>query len=274
MFRSLTLLKIGFVILMSSLGNAAASEGNFYHELYLQALQQLSHMGVQRVCKSDLKNQYIQSLKIRTSEVPYVDAKQPDGTYRATAFWSRSRGEISFSQNHKLSANKQTYKWLVAHEFWGIGCGEDGNFSVSGLASTIEALELLTNQGKIQNERSLQIMIDQLKRQLSQPLLLAGGFSGVGGGGDLRPFTYMSMVYAELYYELGNGSIEESQFQIICDRLHTTEIGFSGYLSQGDFRYDSKANSLLIPDNAGSKSNFDLNFNAIPKLIAQLKAVQ
>ena len=235
--------------------------------LQLQSrISQMRQAGIYSFGGTSIDDFEKKALSVQVEVLPFLRFENLNGAYRETAFWDKTRNKISFSEIHLNRVKPDHMAVVIQHEYAGMLGINDDNFSQTALVDIflIERRIHQTTGALFKSERTVPFLRESINR------FVAGGVSGVGGGGDLRVASYMKLIYSELIYLLDRQKISEDGFERFCRYLVGIKVEFVPGLIQGSFIFKPAQKILYIPSDNSAEENLDANFEGSQKFVSEV----
>lgn len=230
-------------------------------KLFTETIVEMSRAHIHQVGGQNLESILSKVATIKMVFVPAIVVPNQE-TFRGSAYWNKLTNTIYLSEYHFNRVEPKYLRWVLFHEVLGIIGIDDNNFHKSALAEAItKALALRSqNPNFIRSPETILFFVENLNASES-------GISGVGGGGDIRTMTYVTIIYMDLFYRVDRNLISASQASKLIQHLLKLDIEFSDGVPQGRYLYSHQELKLLIPNNPSTPANYDLNYDAVIRLI-------
>ena len=138
----------------------------------------------------------------------------------------------------------------------------DENYNVSFLSNVFVKFTKMSRQHPelVKHPESLETLKTLIEFQGVKLAESEGGSSGAGGGGDIRSQQFKEAVLEELFFDFDRNQISEMQFILATDILSLLKVELSPVVPNGQFTFENKTRTLLIPKEVLSNENLDLNY--------------
>jgi hypothetical protein len=267
------ILSLVTILYLASFAHANA-EAELYRSALINTLRAAQAVGINKIDGKPIPDLIELSKGIKVAVLPYVEYRNPDGTYRSSGYWDKETNLVVLSRRHfsqmREGVDGITGGGVILHEFSGPLGINDNNHSKSAMLQTILNLIWANGQNTREGKESVihsMLPIQEMGKRIE---MAGGGTSGVGGGGDGRIEIYMTLLYSILFHRLDVGEISKEQFHKACGRIDVLDVQFDFDIEQGKPKYDPLAKKLFVPADATTEENFNKNYDGVKLLVEQL----
>lgn len=237
---------------------------SYLNKIKLLGIQSLQNKSIDSIIAG------VQNIKILVfNEIKFNNNDQLS-TSRNCAYWDKELKAIVVSYLNWVKITAIEKESIAAHEVFGLLGIDDNNFEITSLFDAYFTVQKIYDRSD-QNNKFDSNAFELFKRILKNPIFLSGGggVSGVGGGGDLRPLGYKTMLITTAFVSFNFKEVDTNSFFKLIGMYQLINIEFSSDVAHGSYLFDSKKLTLFIPNNALTKENSATNAQTIRNLNAK-----
>ena len=237
--------------------NASQPE-SYYRKIIVDYCKHLKVSGVLQVAKISIDDLIVKGndIKIQVTDIVAYPSKEklPLITTRNSAYWDPAQGAIIVSEKHGNVASAEIFSNLMIHEFYRAAGIYDENYNTSTLTNAYLSLISANINSMLQSENSS--ILSLLRNKIASAE--SGGYSGVGGGGDLFASSFKKLLMHTIIASSALNGLSSDSIAKIIDQIVDTKFEISKDESlmknSNKYEYDIESGTFLLSESIFTSS--------------------